>query len=294
MTEPVTSIEISGRSQLVGVMGWPVEHSLSPPMHNAAFNALGLQYVYVPFAVEPVHLKSAVQALPALGMRGVNLTIPHKEAALVLVDELDSSAALAGAVNTIVHVDGRLKGFNTDGIGFVLPLAAEGFDFTGNRGVILGAGGAARSAAFSLVARGMHITIVNRTLERARALAEAVNQWSSNSSVDYVVLNSDDSLRQTIRESALLVNTTRVGMHPYETEPPPITAEFLHRGLFVYDLIYNPQETQLLRIAREMGCRTLNGVRMLVHQGAAAFELWTGHKPDTSVMETAVLWGLRR
>ncbi len=288
------AIEISGKSQIVGVMGWPVEHSLSPQMHNAAFTEMNLPFVYVPFAVRPANLETAISGLTALGMRGVNLTIPHKEAALSLVHELDESAARAGAVNTIVQKDGKLKGYNTDGIGFLKPLSNDGFKFEGGRAVILGAGGAARSAAFALVAQGMHVTLVNRTLERARALAEAVNEWSSNSSVDYVVLNSDESLRQIVGKSELLVNTTRVGMHPNETEPPPVSEEILHSGLFVYDLVYNPQETRLLQMARELGCRTLNGVRMLVEQGAAAFELWTGLKPDSSVMESAVLKGLQR
>ncbi len=287
------SIVVSGKSQLVGVMGWPVEHSLSPQMHNAAFRAHDLPYAYVPFAVEPEHLRDAVLALPALGIRGVNLTIPHKEAALKIVDDLDESANRAGAVNTVVHRDGRLVGYNTDGLGFLRALEAAGFEFSGGRAVILGAGGSARSCAFALVARDMHVTLANRTLERAEALAKALTEWKPNSNTECVVLRSDDSLRRVLGDSVLLVNTTRVGMHPYETEPPPVEQQMLHSGLFVYDLIYNPLETSLLQMARTKGCRTLNGVRMLVEQGAAAFELWTGVEPDTTVMETAVLQGLR-
>jgi shikimate dehydrogenase len=287
---------VRGSTKVIGVCGHPVTHSLSPAMHNAALAALGLPYIYVAFPVAPEGLGAALQGLHALGIVGVNLTIPHKEAALAYLDEITPEAREVGAVNTIHCKEGRLLGDNTDGYGFYEPLRAQGFTVAGRTAVVLGAGGAARSVAFRLAREGARLCLVNRTRERAERLGETLTQTlqEAGSSVKAPrVLSFDDpGLAAALGEATLLVNTTRVGMTPEHLAPPPVPAAMLHPDLLVYDLVYNPVETQLLQQARERGCRTLTGVKMLVYQGAAAFERWTGCRPPTDVMEAAVLQGL--
>lgn len=261
-------------------------------MHNAAFAALGMPYAYVPFAVQPEKLRTALDALHALGIVGVNLTIPHKEAALSLMDEVTEAARRVGAINTVHCIDGRLVGDNTDGYGFYEPLREMNFDAAGRETLIVGAGGAARSVAFRLAEAGARITMVNRTLERARRLADAVAA-GTGTAVNIIALDDTDCVSRALHRAELLVQTTNIGMHPHEDALPPVPVEALHSSLLVYDLVYNPMETGLLREARKRGCRTLTGVKMLVFQGAAAFERWTRRKPPTDVMERAVLneWG---
>jgi shikimate dehydrogenase len=261
-------------------------------MHNAALAALNLPYIYVPFSVAPDHLGPAVRSLIALGIVGVNLTIPHKERVLPFLDEITPEAQAVGAVNTVHNAQGRLVGFNTDGAGFAEPLRARGFGLRGKRAVVLGAGGAARSVVFRLAQEGAHMTLLNRTPERAVRLAEEVNRAVGRTAVTPLGWSADASLRERLAESELLVNTTPVGMSPQEEEMPPIPVESLHPRLMVYDLIYRPRETRLLAAARMAGAQTLNGVPMLVHQGAAALSIWTGVQPPVAAMERAVLEGL--
>src|SRR2546423_886792 len=265
---------VSGHTKLLGVFGYPVEHSLSPAMHTAAIAALGLEYLYIPFSVLPENIDPAIHSLVALGIIGVNLTIPHKERVLPYLDEIDSNARAVGAVNTVHNDGGRLVGYNTDGEGFIGPLKAKGFDPAGKRAVVLGAGGAARSVVFRLAREGAAVSIVNRTAARAEALAEDVRHAVRDARVD--LLNPDDTagLTESLSGAELLVNTTSVGMHPHDEVSPPIPPAALHSRLLVYDLIYNPAETRLLKAAREAGADTLNGVGMLVCQGAAAFRIW--------------------
>jgi shikimate dehydrogenase len=281
---------IRGGTRVLGVFGCPVEHSLSPPMHNAALARLGLSYVYVAFPVRPEDLEQALRSLPALGVVGVNLTIPHKERALGQVDEVTDEAREVGAVNTVHCVDGRLIADNTDGRGFYQPLVEAGLDPRGRVVIVLGAGGAARSVVFRLARAGAaKIWIANRSLERAERLATAVAA-SGYGAHRATPLQMDDlgSLERAIRGSELLVQTTRVGMHPEVESIPAVPLDALHRELFVYDLVYNPAETALMAEARKRGCRVLGGAKMLVYQGAAAFERWTGVWPPTDVMEAAV------
>ena len=282
--------DVRGGTRLLGVFGYPVEHSLSPPMHNAAIARLGLSYIYVPFLVSPDGLELALRSLHALGIVGVNLTIPHKERALSLVDEVTEEAREVGAVNTVHCMDGRLFADNTDGLGFYRPLAEAGFDVRGRRVVVVGAGGAARSVVFRLAREGAKtIWLANRTRERAERLAAAVsNAGYGAECVCPLSTGESETLIRAIQGSELLVQTTRVGMYPEIEADLPVPAEALHRNLFVYDLVYNPIETRLLTEARKHGCRTLSGVKMLVYQGAAAFERWTGVWPPTDVMEVAV------
>ena len=279
---------INGGTKLVGVFGYPVEHSLSPAMHNSAFAALHLPYIYVPFCVAPPDLGAAIGSLKSLGIIGVNLTIPHKEAVLPYLDEITPEAREVGAVNTVHCTGGRLVGDNTDGYGFYAPLAEAGWSVSGRSVVILGAGGAARSVVFRLAREGAHLVIANRTQDRSVRLAEAVAN-AGYRAVEVIDWSSTKALYNAIHGCEILVQTTRVGMHPQSDQMPEIPLEALTDEHIVYDLVYNPVETTLLREARKRGCRTLTGVRMLVNQGAAAFHRWTGEWPPVDVMERAVL-----
>lgn len=280
-------VTVSGETRVAGVFGCPVSHSQSPAMHNAAFGQMGLDFVYVPFDVHPDNLEAAVGGIRALNMVGVNVTIPHKERVIPFLDWVSEDALLIRSVNTIHYVDGQLRGYSTDGEGFIRALKTSGKDPTGSKAVVLGAGGSARATAHALVTSGAEVTVANRTFGRAVELAELLRAFS----IRPIALDSVDA-RKAIREADLLVNCTSVGMHP-KADDQPIPSEWLHNGLFVYDQIYNPLETRLLKAARSAGCQAANGVKMLVFQGAVSFELWTGKTPPIEVMETAVLEGLR-
>ncbi|MCS6775399.1 MAG: shikimate dehydrogenase [Chloroherpetonaceae bacterium] len=283
-------LSVRGTTRVVGVFGWPVAHSLSPPMHNAAFAALAMDWIYLPFPVRPEDLGRAVQSLSALGIVGVNLTIPHKERVLPFLDEITEEARLIGAVNTVHCVEGRLIGDNTDGRGFYEPLRVSGIPVHGQSVVVFGAGGAARAVVFQLVRQGARVLLVNRTRERAERLAQDVYRAGfPGECVRVIALEDTGALVRAIHNAMLLVHTTRAGMHPDSDALPPIPLEALHRDLLVYDLVYNPMDTRLLQEARRRGCAVLTGVQMLVYQGAIAFQRWTGQWPPTPIMEQTVL-----
>lgn len=281
-------MDITGRTKVVGVFGHPVGHSLSPPMHNAAFAHLALDFVYIPMEVLPERLPDALRGVIALGMVGVNVTIPHKERTAELMDEITEEARLFGAVNTVIHREGRLLGDNTDGRGFLRPLMAEGFDPRGKRALLFGAGGASRAVAITLARQGAKVIIANRTEARAVELADRVNRVCGAGAAEAIGLDAEPLARIT-EQADLLVNTTSVGMLGNPRKTLPIPEESLHSGLFVYDLVYNPLRTPLLAAAESRGCRTLGGVKMLVHQGALALETWTGAEAPIEVMEAEVV-----
>jgi shikimate dehydrogenase len=256
-------------------------------MHNAAIAALELPYAYLPFSVEPGNLGPALKSLPKLGIAGVNLTIPHKESAIRHMDELSAEARAVGAVNTVHAAGERLLGCNTDGDGFMAPLNAIGFRASGARVLILGAGGAARSVVYRLAREGAAVTIANRTPARAEQLREDFRHIAADSDIEVVPL--DDTLRSEAEAADLVVNTTPIGMHPRADGIPPIPMEALHAGQVVYDLVYRPLETQLLRSAAELGAQTVSGLAMLIHQGAESFKIWTGLYPPVDEMERAAL-----
>lgn len=283
---------IKGTTTIAGVWGWPVRHSLSPVMHNAAFEHLGMDWCYVPYAVAPEMLADAVRGIRAMGIAGINATIPHKERLAELLDDVDPEARAVGAVNTIHNDGGVLRGYSTDGEGFLGAVRMEGFEPAGKRAVILGAGGSARCVAVALARAGAaEIVVANRTLPRAEEVASLANAQGRRLAEP---LGLDAApLAERLRAADILVNTTPVGMHPHPEDPLPLPVEAMHRGLLVYDLIYNPPVTRLMAAAQSRGARAANGLRMLVLQGAASFRIWTGVEPPVAVMEGALRAELR-
>ncbi len=279
---------ISARTQLLGLIGWPVAHSFSPVMQNAAIAALGLDLAYLPLPVRPEDLPAAIQGLVALGFRGVNVTVPHKQAVMPLLNRIHPAAQAIGAVNTIVITKpSLLTGYNTDWSGFLADLQARQVEVAGRDCLILGAGGSARAVAYALGQAGAQVHIFARRPGQAQQIVDELKPHLPGTMMQ--AFSWVEAARQARQLSpALIVNTSPVGMHPRsEASPWPETASF-PAGSFVYDLIYNPRETRFMRQAKATGCRTVNGLGMLVQQGARAFELWTGQTPDVAVMAAAI------
>ncbi len=273
------------------LIGDPVERSLSPAMHNAAFKELGLNCVYAAIEVPQRFLADAMAGIRAMKISGLNVTVPHKIAVAGLLDELDESASLTGAVNTIKNQRGKLIGFNTDGEGALRALESKIGPVKGKDVVLLGAGGAAHAIAFSLVRAGARLTIANRTAPRAKVLASIIEQ-KLGAIVKTIPMNRD-KLKDALRGADMLINSTSVGMYPNASQTL-VTSDMMHRGLVVNDIVYKPLETRLLREAKRAGARTINGLGMLVHQGALSFEIWTGKRAPIKVMDAAARKELRR
>lgn len=263
---------INQHTELFGVVGYPVNHSLSPTMQNAAFSESGLNAVYLAF--ETRDIGGCLKGMKALGIRGMSVTIPHKSAVIPLLDEVDGLAKRIGAVNTIINDEGRLIGYNTDAPA-ALKALEESTEVSGKTCLIIGAGGAARAIGFILRERGVHLTIANRTAARGEDLANSLG-------CAYVPLKELE-----VVETDLLVQTTPVGMYPKD-EQCIISPGALKERTVVMDIIYNPFETRLLRIATARGCLTINGLGMFIHQGAEQFRLWTGLKPPIAAITRAV------
>jgi shikimate dehydrogenase len=256
-------------------------------MQNAAFQALGLNYTYVPFCVHADNLGAAVESIKALGIHGVNVTIPHKERVIPCLDWVSDDARIIGSVNTVHNYNGALKGYSTDGPGFIRSLKSVWKSPAGCRAVVLGAGGVARATVYALLKEGADVWVANRTLSRAEELAGYMNSIAGAGRVIPVALPGDDA-RNALLHADLLVNCTSVGMYP-NVDESPVPGEWLHPDLFVYDQVYNPLLTKLQKNASERGAVTSSGLDMLVQQGAASFEIWTGQTPSVSVMRDAVL-----
>jgi shikimate dehydrogenase len=286
---------IDGQTQLVGLLGWPAAHSLSPAMHNAAFRTLGLNWCYVPLPVPPGQVAAAVRGLGALGFRGANVTVPHKEAVLAHLDERATAARAIGAVNTIVLREGRKVGHNTDADGLRRALTKAGIALAGRRALIAGVGGAARAATYALLqAGGREVVVLGRSPERAEVL---VSDWAGRASGSGRLSASPftpDALVEGVRSADLLINATPVGMWPATDDSIWPADVPLPAHLLVFDLVYNPSETRLLRQARQSGARALGGLEMLVQQGGLAFELWTGERAPLAVMRKAAAEALVR
>ena len=281
---------ISGKTGVCGIIGDPIEHTMSPVMHNAAFRKLGIDYVYLPFRVLPEELEKAVAGMRALNIRGLNVTIPHKVAIIPFLDKLDPLAEKIGAINTIVNEDGVLTGYNTDAIGFLQALLEKEIEPEGKNMVILGAGGASRAISFILAERGANPVILNRQLARAEDLARRIAQVFKKE-VKALALG-EQNLADVLVRADILINTTSVGMSP-DIDKTPVPAKLLNPGLVVFDIVYNPTKTRLLREAEAAGAKTINGLDMLVWQGALAFEKWTGRKVPLDLMKREAIKALR-
>lgn len=284
-------MKITGRTRVCALIGHPVEHSLSPVMHNAAFQHLGLDYVYVAFDTPPEGLEEAMRGVRGLGIHGLNVTMPHKVSIIRYLDELDRSAEMTGSVNTVLNRNGKLIGYTTDGLGALNALRDAGADPLGRKVVILGAGGASRSISFALIEFARELVIANRTLERAVSLVNDIRRAFGQVNVRACGL-SEGSLEVELKDADILINATPIGMRPNENDTP-VRRGLLHRNLTVFDIVYDPLETRLLREARSIGARTVDGLSMLIHQGAASFEIWTGFKAPIGVMREAALKEIR-
>ncbi|MSQ77271.1 MAG: shikimate dehydrogenase [Nitrospiraceae bacterium] len=275
-------MEINTRTQLCGLLGNPVEHSLSPAIHNAAFEKLGLNFVYLAFKVED--LPGAVKGLRALGnLRGFSVTIPHKVAIMPLLDDVEQTARNIGAVNTIVIENGRLLGSNTDASGALRALTEAGATLRGENVVLLGSGGAARAIAFALAAGAgiAKLTLLGIDEKERAGLAKDLKARTSLQLADGTI--TDDALRHAIEESKVLLHCTPLGMHPNVRESC-VPASLLKPHLTVMDIVYNPLDTKLLTDARAAGCKTIRGLEMFLNQAVGQFELWTKQKAPADVM----------
>lgn len=279
----------------VGIIGWPVAHSVSPAMHNAAFKALGMHWQYELLPTPPDVLERRMTELQVRGFAGANVTIPHKQAVIPHLDQVVDAAAVVGAVNTIVVVDENLIGYNTDIAGIQWALQQNQVAPAGWHVVVLGAGGAARAALYALHALGVaSISVFNRTLERAERLIEDLQPHLSTS-LEAAPLTDVGQLQRTLTRAGLLINTTpvgMVGMHPDVDASPLPEGVILPAYLIVFDMVYNPQKTRLLQQAERAGARSIGGLDMLIGQGVEAFKLWTGRTPPADRMRQAALGAL--
>ena len=282
---------ITGKTEVCGVIGDPIEHTISPVMHNAAFRELGLDYIYVPFHVKAPELAQAVEGIRALNIRGCNVTIPHKVAVIPLLDGLDPLAEKIGAVNTVVNEGGSLRGYNTDAEGFLRALLEQGVEPGGKGIAVLGAGGASRAISYILAERDARLTVLNRReeLDWAETLSWRI-QHDLGREVG-VLEHNDAGLAEALAGAEVLVNATSVGMSPDDGETP-VPARLLRAGMVVFDIVYNPVKTRLLWEAGEAGARTIAGIDMLAWQGALAFEKWTGREAPLDLMRREALEAL--
>ncbi len=276
---------ISGKTRVCGVIGDPIEHTLSPTIHNAAFNHLKLDFIYLAFRVKTADLENAVRGMRGLGIHGLNVTMPHKSTIIGYLDEADPTVQFLGSVNTILNKDGKLSGFNTDGVGALKALRENGTELSEKKVLLLGAGGAAKAIAFALAEVG-ELVVLNRAAEKAKGLAEALGRIFNKKVVGGAL--SSDAIAKNMRGSDVLINATSVGMHP-EANQSIVPPQWLRSDLTVMDIVYNPVETKLARDAKAAGAKVISGVEMLVYQGAASFEIWTGRSAPVEVMRKAAL-----
>ena len=276
-------MNIKGSTNVVGLIGHPVEHSFSPPMHNVAFQELGMDWVYVAFDVNPKDLSSAIEGAKSLNIKGFNVTIPHKIEVMQYLEELDEVAELIGAVNTIDFKN--LKGYNTDGIGAVRAIE-EVSSIKDKNVVVAGAGGASRAISFYLAKFGASsLTILNRNADKAQNLASDV---LASDLIGDVKSDSISEINAYLSDADILVDTTPLGMDPHINDEPIATSENMHEDLVVFDAVYNPNETVLIKQAIKAGATPVYGIKMLLYQGAESFKIWTGRDAPIDVMEDAL------
>jgi len=279
-------MKISGKTRVCGIIGDPVEHTLSPAMHNAAFEELNLDFIYVAFRVRKEELRDALIGARSLDVLGLNVTMPHKTVVLRYLDEIDSTARAIGAVNTILNKEGYLIGYNTDGIGALKALKENGVTPNGKKLLLLGAGGAGKAIAFQAAREVGELTILNRTPQKAKKLAEVLRK-EFNKKINRNVL-STEIIKKELRDADILINATSVGMHPNINQSLAPKSS-LRPDLCVMDIVYDPLETKLAKDAKAVRAKIISGIEMLVYQGAASFEIWTSQAAPVKVMKQAVL-----
>lgn len=276
---------ITGKTKTVGILGWPVGHSMSPLMHNAAFADLGLDYSYIPLPVHPDNLAQAVAGLKSLSFVGANVTIPHKVTIIPFLDEIHPSAKLAGAVNTLVIREGKITGYNTDCQGFILSLKTKNITIQDKTALIMGAGGAARAVVSGLLAAGIKkITIGTRSLQKAEDFIKNFSEPNKLQGCNW----NEDIFKNELQQCDLLINCTPIGMDNNNSITLPVDWQGVAKTAVICDLIYNPTLTQFLADAQNHGHIIINGAGMLIEQGALAFELWTGVNAPRNVMRNII------
>lgn len=276
----------SGKTKTFCLIGHPVEHSMSPTMWNPALQELGLNYVYVAFDVHPDNLKKAVDGFRVFGIEGINVTIPHKETIIQYLDEIDPIAEKMGAINTIKNENGFLKGRNTDAGGAKKSLLDAGCSIKGKKILMLGSGGVARAICYILSEEAERIVLTDIIKERAINLA---NEVKDKMNADIIgKISNETTIKEEIKDTDILINATPLGMYP-KVDASPISKELLHSKLFVFDVVYNPLETKLMKEAAEVGGKILGGLDMLVNQGVLAFEWWTGKTPNSELMKNEII-----
>lgn len=277
---------IDAKTILTGIIGSPIGHSFSPIMHNHLFKLLELNYVYLAFDVKSEKLEDGVKGLVAIGTRGFNVTVPYKEEIISILHEVDKNAQIIGAVNTVLVENGRTIGYNTDIMGFMRSIKETGFSSKGKIVSVLGAGGAARAAISGLIELGAsEVNIINRNQERSQQI---ISTYQSKG-IDNIRNIPPKDIEKAIKQSSLIVNATPVGMNGYLQKESPLPSEYFNKDMWVCDLVYNPQETVFLYEAKKRGCNLINGLDMLVHQGADAFKIWTNVDPPREKMKELLL-----
>jgi len=278
---------VDSKTKLLGLIGHPVDHSFSPIMHNAAIEDLGINYKYLAFDVSEENLKDIVSGAKAFQIAGFNITIPHKMNIMKYLDEIDEDAKAIGAVNTVKIENGKAIGYNTDGIGAKKALEEKTGILINKNILIIGSGGGSRAVSYEL-AKENNLTIINRNIEKAKILSEELSKnLKKENSINYGDLDID------IKNFDIIINTTPVGMYPNTNVDPVIPLNDIKKGAVVMDLIYNPLEPVFLKEAMKYGAETINGLGMLVYQGAVSFEIWTGKKPDIYVMKKSINSNIR-
>lgn len=276
---------ISGSTKLISILGNPVKHSKSPSMHNNSFEKLHLDFAYMAFEIEDGKVEKAIEAMKTLKAKGFNITMPYKEEVMEFLDEIDREARIIGSVNTVLNEGGKLIGYNTDGKGFVKSLEEKGVVFKDEKIVIIGAGGAARAIAVQLALdTAKEIVIANRTIENAKTISDIINKNVPTTKARSIILD-EEKLKEELKDAKILINTTSIGMKETIDKSVIENTKTLHKDLFVADIIYDPQKTKFLSQAENIGCKTMNGLGMLVYQGAIAFKIWTGMDMPKNVIE---------
>lgn len=279
---------VKATTDIYGIFGHPVKHSLSPDMHNSAFNTLGLNSVYVAFDIDPESIEEATRAIRVMGIRGINITIPHKQTIIPYLDEVSPDAKLTGAVNTVKNENGRLLGYNTD-VGGFLRAIREDLDFSpeGNTLFLIGAGGAARAVLSAFCMNGGAVVYITDIIkDKALELANQFKANFQNITIETVELDNQNLIEQKFEEADILVNASPAGMDGVGSLDIPLTS--LNKNAVVYDLVYKPPDTNLLKEAKQLGHKASGGLSMLLYQGAESFEIWTGENAPVEIMKKAL------